>query len=334
MKAPTVFQTAPYLCAYRRVFGAGKQFHRLTVPGGAIWLQTRGKSARRTECWGSGVADLGGLWLEDASAAPRLWQELQGFLRRQDGAHLTQIPADSPLVALARESGWTVTPAETCPVLHLPGSMEEYTRSLGKNMREQIKRYPKRLEKQFRVEYELAETPQQVDVALEDLFRLHGKRWRQRGQTGVLALPSRRKFHKLVCEGFLKRGWLRLWTLRLDGQAACVLLNYTHNGTYSFFIGGFEPELMRWSVGTCLFAKVFERAMEEGAHTFDFLRGEEEYKYRYGAVNQHYVNLSWFAFSPRGRLLQGRVGLEAEFMRRLHERFSAAPPPKSEEKAE
>jgi CelD/BcsL family acetyltransferase involved in cellulose biosynthesis len=100
----------------------------------------------------------------------------------------------------------------------------------------------------------------------------------------------------------LQHDWLRLWTLRCDGAAVCVLLNYFYRGRYYFLIGGFEPDMMRWSVGTCLFARVFQQAIEEGATEFDFLRGEEEYKYRFGAVNRDYKTLSWFAPNSRGRL--------------------------------
>ena len=324
MKPPTVFQTAPYLAAYRRVFGQGKKFHRLDAPGGRVWLQSRGRSASRLEMWGAGIHDLGGIRLEDPEAAGPLWRAIVDCAREHDGVQLGQIEAGSPLVSLAESAGWGVAEAETCPVLELPGTYDAYVRSLGKNMREQIKRYPRRLENQFRAEYQLAQTEAQVEVAMEDLFRLHGKRWRERGQTGVLGLPNRRRFHRLVAQGFLKRDWLRLWTLRLDGQAACVLLNYFQGDKYWFFIGGFEPDLMRWSVGTCLFAKVFEHAIGEGAAAFDFLRGEEEYKYRYGAVNRDYKTLTWFAPTPRGKLLARRVRLETEFMRRLHEKFSAA----------
>lgn len=319
----TVFQSLPYREAYTEVFGRGKRFHSLDIPGGQVWLQSRGFTARRLEFWGQNIADCGGAQLDNPEAAPALWSEIEKLVAQCHGAQFSQIEADSPLVACAQNAGWTITDAETCPVLTLPASYDEYVKSLGKNMREQIKRYPKRLEKQFTVEYELASTPAQMETALADLFRLHGKRWRARGQTGVLALPSRRRFHHLVCEKFLAEGWLRLWTLRCDGEAACVLLCYFWGGKYWFFIGGFEPELMKLSVGTCLFARVFQYAIEEGATEFDFLRGAEEYKYRYGAVDRDYKSVSSFARTPRGRLLERRVALENAFMARLHERFGA-----------
>ena len=321
---PTVFQTREYLEAYRRFFGAGKTFHRLEAEGAQAFLMERGRSARRLEWWGAGIHDIGGAAYENEAQARALWHEIEDMTHRVHGAHLAQIPAASALIDYAARSDWHIEDAEACPVLELPDSYDEYVKSLGKNMREQIKRYPKRLEKEFKVEYELAQSEDEVERTLTDLFKLHGARWRQRGQTGVLATPRRQKFHRAVCQAFFQNDWLRLWTLRCDGAPACVLLNYVYDKQYYFFIGGFDPNLMRWSVGTCLFARVFRHAIEEGTKEFDFLRGEEEYKYRYGATNRDYKTVSWFAPNPRGKLLRRRVALETKFMHKVHVMFSAA----------
>jgi hypothetical protein len=41
-------------------------------------------------------------------------------------------------------------------------------------------------------------------------------------------------------------------------------------------------------------------------------------------VNRDYKTLSTFSDSARGRMLRRRLEAEASFMRRLHEKFSAA----------
>ncbi|HEX8463939.1 MAG TPA: GNAT family N-acetyltransferase, partial [Abditibacterium sp.] len=226
----TVFQTAQYREAYAQIFGRGKRFHSLDVPGAQVWLQSRGIGARRLEMWGHGIADCGGAQFDKPESAAALWSEIEALSASCQGAQLSQIEANSPLVACAQNANWQISEAETCPVLAFPDSYDAYVKSLGKNMREQIRRYPKRLEKEFKVEYELAQTSAQVEIGLENLFALHGKRWRARGQPGVLALPNRRRFHRLVCENFLAENWLRLWTLRCNGKPACVLLCYFWGG--------------------------------------------------------------------------------------------------------
>ena len=77
-------------------------------------------------------------------------------------------------------------------------------------------------------------------------------------------------------------------------------------------------------MGICLFSKVFARAIDEGASEFDFLKGEEEYKYRFGAQNRDYKTISYFQSTPRGKYLARRVALEEKLMQKLHEKFSAA----------
>ena len=320
----TVFQSAEYRAIYAKNFGIGKRFHAVETARNGIYLQTSGLAIRRLEFWAQGIADCGGAQTENPAKLDALWNSTRKLAQLRAGAVLAQMDADSPLVEAARADGWTIENSEVCPVLTFPDNYDEYVKSLGKNTREQIKRYPRRLEKQFEVKYELAQTPDQVDEFWQQLVELHGKRWRARGQTGVLALPSRRRFHRQICHRFLERDWLRLWRLKCDGRPTCVLLSYFWGGKYWFFIGGFEPDLMRWSVGTCLFSRVFREAIGEGATEFDFLRGAEDYKYRFGAVDRDYVNLKWFAPAPRGALLKRRVGIEDAFMRRLHEKFSAA----------
>jgi CelD/BcsL family acetyltransferase involved in cellulose biosynthesis len=57
------------------------------------------------------------------------------------------------------------------------------------------------------------------------------------------------------------------------------------------YISGFDPEWARYSLGTLLIAFAIERAIDEGCREFDFLRGREQYKYGWGAVNRATVRL-------------------------------------------
>lgn len=327
--APTVFQSEPYLRLYQQFFGGGKTFHHLKTDDGEAWLQSRGLVAKQLEMWGAGIHDVGATCLVVASSTrgvdSSLWARIEELSSHYAATQLAQIEATSSLVEMARQSNWQISPAETCPVLGLPNSWDEYVKSLGKNMREQIKRYPKRLIKEFEVEYSMAQTSAETEVALTHLIQLHGKRWRARGQTGVLVLPRRQKFQRALCEELRQRNQLRLWTATVNGRAACVLLSYFYDGRYSYFIGGFEPELMRWSVGTCLFARVLRHAIEvDGAREFDFLKGREEYKYRLGAQDREYVTLQHFQNNAAGAWLRRKLALQETLMHKLHERFGAA----------
>jgi CelD/BcsL family acetyltransferase involved in cellulose biosynthesis len=54
-----------------------------------------------------------------------------------------------------------------------------------------------------------------------------------------------------------------------------------------FYIGGFDPDRAALSPGALLLGHAIEAAVREGAVAFDFLRGREAYKLRWGARDTH-----------------------------------------------
>src|SRR5205823_1558429 len=118
-----------------------------------------------------------------------------------------------------------------------------------------------------------------LDGGMEALFRLHQRRWRGRGLPGQFASGRVRAFHREVAQQCATRGWLRLHTLRLDGRIQAVLYCFHYGGGGYYYLGGFEPELARYSPGTVLTAHAIRSAIDEGAREFDFVRGDEPYKY-------------------------------------------------------
>jgi CelD/BcsL family acetyltransferase involved in cellulose biosynthesis len=81
----------------------------------------------------------------------------------------------------------------------------------------------------------------------------------------------------------LEAGLLRLNVLRLDGRAVAVYYGFTHRERAYYYLGGFDPEFSALSPGTLAVAYAIEQALAEGVKTFDFLRGDERYKYLWGA---------------------------------------------------
>jgi CelD/BcsL family acetyltransferase involved in cellulose biosynthesis len=281
--------------------------------------RTRGVRLRRMELLGAGIHDYSDFIVPQDNPRPALsalWQTIGEHAEHWDAMRLAQVATESPLAShLLGDDDFHIiaTDGETCPTLALPATWRDYLSLVGKNMRSNLSRYPRRLAESFDVEYHRVTSPDTLDRTLAALFDLHTRRWRKRGLPGVLFSPRRQEFHRALCRRLLEVDRLRLFALRLDGQEVAVLLNYFHAGKYFFFIGGFDPDYFRWSVGTVLFAYAIQHAIEEGAREFDFLRGEEEYKYRLGAQNRHYRTLKVMQPHWRSRSLLRLMRLE-EFL--------------------
>jgi len=141
-------------------------------------------------------------------------------------------------------------------------------------------------------EFEIvAASPDTLSQHLDTLFDLHGRRWRSQGQTGVLADESMEKFHREASENFCAGGLLRLYTLQLNGRPAASLYGFAHNQKTYFYLGGMNPDFAKHSPGMILVGHAIETAIAEGHREFDFLRGQEDYKYKWGARERSNVSL-------------------------------------------
>jgi CelD/BcsL family acetyltransferase involved in cellulose biosynthesis len=91
-------------------------------------------------------------------------------------------------------------------------------------------------------------------------------------------------FFRDMARAFQERSWLQLVTLYMDERPAASMFNFDYNGSIMVYNSGYDPEEHAWlSPGIVLLAECIAHAIELGRSTFDFLRGGEDYKYRFGA---------------------------------------------------
>jgi CelD/BcsL family acetyltransferase involved in cellulose biosynthesis len=205
-----------------------------------------------------------------------------------------QLPRGAPLLAAAQSATWSdeMVGGEPHPVLRLgaPGALPIPT-SMAANLRT----CRNRAARAGQVRFEQADA-RTVGDFLEALARLHAARWTQRGLPGVLADAAVQACHAEAAPLLQSAGLLRLHGLRLDGEWIAVLYcladaPHRRERRCYYYIGGFDPRFAAIGPGTLLIAHAIAEAMKEGAAAFDFLRGSEPYKYRWGAVDQPMFNL-------------------------------------------
>jgi CelD/BcsL family acetyltransferase involved in cellulose biosynthesis len=261
-----------------------------------------GTGLRRVGFLGTGSSDylqflVDAAEAEEATAA--LLEYVAAERRRWDFCDWQQIPEDTPLAALPAPPGVCERRIvqETCPYVPLPGSWREFTGGLGRKLRGNLGYYRRLIERDFEAEW-LTATNGTTEQGMEAFFRLHQRRWNQRLLPGAFMGRRQREFHQAAAAALQERGWLRLHLLRLNGREEAALYCFHFRGKGYYYLGGFEPAKARYSLGTALTAQAIERAIEEGAAEFDFLRGDEPYKYAWRAVDRH--NWRWLWWKPGG----------------------------------
>jgi CelD/BcsL family acetyltransferase involved in cellulose biosynthesis len=201
--------------------------------------------------------------------------------------HLPDLPPDSALSRAAAPSGLAETrqSGPCCPVLALPSDPADLATVVPRKTLRDVRQAHARSETVGSVVLDTADLDT-IDLALDDLFRLHEERWRERGEAGVLADPAVRAFHRDAARAFCEAGVLRLYRLRIGDTVAGVYYGFQHRGNAYAYLGGFDPEMTRLSPGAQLLDHAIRAAITEGAREFHFLRGGESYKYAWGAIDR------------------------------------------------
>ncbi len=305
--AATPFQSPEWLVPWWRHLGGGdllvlavREAGRL-VGLAQLFLWGTANQIRRISMLGAGVTDYLDFVLEPACAqetARNLLDYLSAAHHQWAVCQFDDVPADSLLAGAEHaELVRTVEEGSQCPVLELPDSWEELLASVPAGFRRSLHKARRRLNALGNVHVEVADRTT-LEAARGALFELHRQRWNRRGETGVLGDPRLWQFHSEVMSGMLECGRLRLYHVRSDGRTAAVTYCLAHNNRTYAYLSGFDPALEGFRPGAVALAFAVEHAIREGMTEFDFLRGREAYKYRWGALDRPNLRITFRRATP------------------------------------
>jgi CelD/BcsL family acetyltransferase involved in cellulose biosynthesis len=207
-----------------------------------------------------------------------------------------RLPGDGGFAPLL---GGTVVRPAASPVLTIEGrSFDDFLAARSRNFREQVRRRERKLAREHELVYRLTEDPDELERDMRTLMTLHAARW-SGGETTAFD-GARAAFHLDFAGRALERGWLRLWTLELDGRPAAAWYGLRYGGVEAYYQAGRDPALDAQAVGFVLLAHTIRSAFEDGMRQYRFGLGGEEYKSRF-ADRDPGVDTVAVAHGVRGR---------------------------------
>jgi len=260
-----------------------------------------GTGVRQLTLLGNGITDICDVLIDKdrRHVLQHLTEQLsQSRCNVWDACDFRDVPRRSALIPVMRSSfGADVVDDEPRVVV----ALENWTKdteggALPKKIQADLRRRRKRAEEIGSVRFELVKQHCIRDT-LESLFALHTARWNALGQSGVLGESNVVAFHLEVAERFGRRGWLRLSRLHIGDRVGAVNYGFCVRRRAYYYIGGFAAEFAQLGPGGLIVDEMIRQAAAEGATELDFLRGQEDYKLKFGGkvVHQHRVQL------PAGR---------------------------------
>ncbi len=203
------------------------------------------------------------------------WRCLDLPSLREDSPTLNYLPA------LAEERGLKVQIERetTTPVAQLPNTWDEYVAGLRRKDRHELRRKLRRLEGTDGHHQYQCSNGDGLGDCMDDFFRLLRASKEEKAE---FLTPGRERFFVDIAEELSSRDQFKLYFLEVSGErvACCICLDY--GGSYLLYNSGYDPGYSQLSVGLLNKAFSIRTAIEEGRRSFNFLKGNERYKYHLG----------------------------------------------------
>ncbi len=283
------FITPPWLKAWYRVFGDGKEALLTLVsnggsPIGIAPLMVEGTTARII-----GSADL--CDTGDVAVAPdeeqRFFSSLFDFLESRKICRLVLEPVrpDSIIYSLAHSAEikerWrcSITPLSQSLEMELPGSWQEYLDRLSSKQRHEVRRKLRRLHEFGDVVICDLGGAAEIDAAMNrfiQLFRLSRK------DKAAFMTEERERFFRLLAAELDAAGMLRLQGMSIGEAPAAMVFCIEHAKNLYLYNNSYNPKFRTISIGLMSKVLSIRAAIEANLAMYDFLGGAERYKYQLG----------------------------------------------------
>jgi CelD/BcsL family acetyltransferase involved in cellulose biosynthesis len=277
----TPFQLPAWLLTWWRHFGGGELRVFLFRDEDAIAAvipcflhQWNGR--KQLTLIGSGISD----YLEPA-IAPERQAEVIDCLRRYlietddwDICDWQDLDGTTPLSALAGLQEDT-----PCTEIELTGAFEKYWAKRGKDLRRNLRRYGERADKMGPSEFSVTND----SALIEELIRLHGIRWQKQGEAGMITANNSAEFLRDITRQFEHLDMLRFLSVRFRGEVVAISVGFLYEWRFYSYLSAFDPAYEILGFGRRLLHDALRYAYEQRYKAWNFCRGEEPYKFSFGA---------------------------------------------------
>ena len=187
---------------------------------------------------------------------------------------------------VAQDCGWTMHEWDegVAPRVDLPATEDEYYAALTKKHRHELRRKMRRLMREGHVERQVHVVPADVATNMDSFMTLHRKSSVDKRN---FMTPEREAFFRDVATRFAEVGSTVLTFLSVEGTRVAASLSFTVGKTKYLYNSGYDPDRSWLAVGILNHALSLLASIRGGYAVYDFMRGDERYKYQLGAHDRH-----------------------------------------------
>ena len=285
----TVFVLPPWVKVWRQAFAPETEPHLLTVRQEAKVIGIAPLLIREGTASIIGSPDI--CDYVDFIVAPgkesdffgALLEDLKqkGVSRLGLGTLRPDSTAVSSLIAVARKFGYKVFCHQDDVSLEvdLPATWDEYLQMLNSKQRHEVRRKLRRLEEAGSINYRIIEESEAVPDFMDVFLRLFVE---SRKDKATFMTDEIAAFFDAMVREMAEAGLLRAGILEVGSTPVAGVIAFDYNDTIYLYNSGYDLQYRSLSVGILSKALYIKDSIQRGKKRFDFMKGDERYKYHLG----------------------------------------------------
>lgn len=282
----TFFQTYDWISLWIQHFGKNAEIWEITEGDRIIGLipflkEPEGYSLIPTSTVlnGQQVSDYGGLIIEKGREK-EVVQNVKGesFKVKDKRITLDFLREDSTTFSALKELGADTQEQDVSPFIVLPQTFDEYLSSLDRHSRHELRRKMRRFEESG-ASFKLFDG----DKALIDRFfelMVYDEEKKK-----FLTDPMKDFFREMTINLY-KKGEATILFIKSEEKFVAGIILFYFNDEVLLYNSGFDPNYFHLSPGLMVVTEAIKDSIEKRKKVFDFLRGDERYKYDLGGIDR------------------------------------------------
>jgi CelD/BcsL family acetyltransferase involved in cellulose biosynthesis len=170
-------------------------------------------------------------------------------------------------------------PGTPCPRMSLPDTWDGFLQTLSSATRQSLRSRIKKAEKAFTITRPVGD---EAHASIEALVHMAVQRTRDNPDPNTARLES--MLRRCATDGLAHI--LMMWKDQTPVAGVAGLID-RKKSSYGMYVTSFNEEFFDFSPGRVALAIAIRDAIDMSLSEFDFLRGEEPYKFQFGAVSGH-----------------------------------------------
>jgi len=185
------------------------------------------------------------------------------------------------LTGIARGQGYEVLcqREDVSVELDLPPTWDEYLVTLSTKQRHEVRRKLRRLWEAGKVDYHFVKDGAAVNKAMDAFLKMFAE---SREDKATFLTARMESFFRSLADTMAEIGLLRLGILELDTLPTAMTMGFDYNDTMYLYNSAYDSQYNSLSVGLLCKVLGIKESIQEGKERFDFLKGDEPYKYQLG----------------------------------------------------